>query len=78
MYSEVYLLRENRYRDGAKTKTRKRNVNTIEARVREKERERVLQRERMDGVGVSFVSNISKKKSLYVNIMLWHIQSVLY
>ena len=40
MYSEVYILRENRYRDGAKTKTRKRNASTIEARVRDRERER--------------------------------------
>ena len=74
MYSEVYILRENRYRDGAKTKTRKRNVSTIAARVRDRE----YSRERRDGVGVSFVSNSSKKKSLYVNIILWHIQSVLY
>ena len=51
MYSEVYILREER----------------------ERERER-----RRDGVGVSFVSNSSKKKSLYVNIIPWHIQSVLY
>ena len=78
MYSEVYILRENRYRDGAKTKTRKRNVNTIEARERERDRERVFERERRDGVGVSFVSNSSKKKSSCVNIILWHIQSVLY
>ena len=48
MYSEVYILRENRYRDGAKTKTRKGNVNTIEARVREK-RERERKREREAG-----------------------------
>ena len=44
------MLRENRYWDGAKTKTRKRNVNRIEARmserVRKKEREIERDRER--------------------------------
>ena len=46
------MLRENRYWDGAKTKTRKRNVNRIEARMsewvrrRERERERERARER--------------------------------
>ena len=53
MYSEVYILRENRYRDGAKTKTRKRNVNRIEARmsewVRRREREEERERERERG-----------------------------
>ena len=34
------MLRENRYWDGAKTKTRKRNVNRIEARMSERVRKR--------------------------------------